>query len=166
MERLWAPWRMRYVEGPKVPRDECVFCVAGAAADDAQTHVLQRGEHSFSILNRYPYNNGHLMVVPYVHASALAEVTDAALAEMMQTAARWTAVMTQVFRTDGFNAGLNLGSAAGAGIKDHLHLHLVPRWNGDTNFMPVVGDVKVLPEELPVTWQRLRDGWRELVDGG
>lgn len=165
MERLWAPWRMDYIIGPKAPAGTCVFCDAAEGGDDAQTHVLQRGAHCFSILNRYPYNNGHLMVVPYVHVSALGEVTDAALAEMMQTAARWTEVLRQQSAIDGCNLGMNLGAAAGAGIRDHLHLHLVPRWHGDTNFISVIGEARVLPEELPVTWERLRAGWCELVGG-
>ncbi len=163
MDQLWAPWRMTYIEGPKQPGGQCVFCAARDAADDAAVHVLHRGKLCFAILNRYPYNNGHLMVVPHEHAGSLAEVTDAGLAEMIQLASRWTEVVRAVMHCDGFNLGFNLGSAAGAGIRDHLHLHLVPRWQGDTNFMPVVGNVKVVPEELDQTWRKLRAAWSQMA---
>ncbi|MCC7492774.1 MAG: HIT domain-containing protein [Fimbriimonadaceae bacterium] len=159
MDRLWAPWRMSYITAPKEATSECVFCRAAAAGDDAAYQVLMRGQLCYAILNRYPYNNGHLMVVPYDHVADLTEVSDAGLAEMLQLAARWTAVLRQQMRCAGFNLGFNLGSAAGAGIRDHLHLHLVPRWDGDTNFMPVVGEAKVLPETLDETWQKLSAAW-------
>lgn len=159
MKRLWAPWRMRYVVGEKKPGGGCVFCAAAAGNCDETCYVLSRGEECFSILNTFPYNPGHIMVVPYRHAGWLSEVSDAALSEMMQSAARWTAVLREVLRAAGVNVGLNLGPAAGAGIADHLHLHLVPRWLGDTNFMPVIGETRVLPEELPDTFAKLRAGW-------
>lgn len=152
---------MAYVEAPKLPSSGCVFCAARETEDDAGLHVLVRGEECFSILNLFPYNNGHLMVVPYEHVSSLEDVSTAAQAEMMSTASRWLTVMREVMSAEGFNLGLNLGTAAGAGIKDHLHLHLVPRWNGDTNFMPVVGGTKVMPEMLDRTYGKLLAGWRE-----
>ncbi|NUQ00498.1 MAG: HIT domain-containing protein [Armatimonadetes bacterium] len=160
MDRLWAPWRMTYIESPKKPVAGCVFCLAPDSADDSERQVLVRGDCCFAMLNRYPYNNGHLMVVPYEHASRLSEVSPEAQAEMMRMATGWTEVLADLMKAEGFNLGLNLGAAAGAGIKDHLHLHIVPRWHGDTNFMPVVGQTKVMPEELSVTWQRLRAAWR------
>lgn len=160
MDRLWAPWRRSYVVGDKP--EGCVFCAAAAGEEPVATLVLARGEHCFSLMNAYPYNNGHLMVLPYDHIAALAEVSVAAQTEMMQTAARWTQVMAATMGCDGFNVGLNLGAAAGAGIAEHLHLHVVPRWAGDTNFMPVVGGTKVLPEALEVTADRLRGAFAAL----
>jgi len=151
---------MSYVEGPKRPSSGCVFCHARETADDAKLHVLVRGPECFSVLNLYPYNNGHLMVVPYEHVSSLDEVSPTAQAEMMMTASRWVTVVREVMKAEGFNLGLNLGAAAGAGIKDHLHLHLVPRWGGDTNFMPVVGGTKVMPELLDRTYEKLLAGWQ------
>ena len=170
MDRLWAPWRGKYVTGESKPVG-CVFCAAAAATEALPDGdlpdsgpgelVLARGEHVLAILNRYPYNNGHLMVVPYVHASRLAEVCAEARSEMMEVAAAWTEVLTALMRADGFNVGFNLGAAAGAGLADHLHLHIVPRWQGDTNLMPVVGGVKVVPEALDTSCARLRAAWRE-----
>jgi len=168
MDRLWAPWRGSYVTGEAKPVG-CVFCAAATAAvagadlpaSGPGELVLARGEHVFAILNRYPYNNGHLMVVPYEHASRLSQVCAAARAEMMEQAAEWTEVMAALMKADGFNVGYNLGAAAGAGLADHLHLHIVPRWQGDTNLMPVVGGVKVMPEALETSCARLRAAWRE-----
>jgi ATP adenylyltransferase len=164
MERLWAPWRRTYVVGTAA-RHDCVFCAAAAEGLD-HALVVARGQTCFSIMNAYPYNNGHLMVVPYVHAAALDEVCAATRAEMMETAARWTSVLRVTMNTEGFNVGLNLGSAGGAGIAGHLHLHVVPRWTGDTNFMPVVGATKVLPEALETTAERLRAAWRAATPDG
>jgi ATP adenylyltransferase len=164
MERLWAPWRLNYVTGGENKDDRprpkgCIFCDKpdeGEAAD-AENLIVSRGPSCFVILNAFPYNNGHLMVVPYRHVSAPAELNPDESAEMMATAARMTEVLDAVYRPNGYNIGINVGSAAGAGIAAHLHLHVVPRWNGDTNFMPVVGEVKVLPETLARTHQRVRE---------
>lgn len=161
MERLWAPWRMRYVVGPKRPAGVCVFCAAAEAAEDGPVYVLARGERCFSVLNAFPYNNGHLMVLPYEHVSRLDALAPETHAELLTTASAWTTVIGETMNTDGFNLGLNLGGAAGAGIADHLHLHVVPRWNGDTNFMPVTGGLRVMPEDLSETYERLRLGWVE-----
>ena len=155
MKRLWAPWRMGYVAGPR-PSGECVFCEAPRAGDDRARLVLQRGEHGYLILNAYPYVSGHLMAVVYRHIAALDEATRDELTELMTLASRATALLGAEYGADGFNVGLNLGRAAGAGIAEHLHLHVVPRWNGDANFMAVVGEVRVLPEALTVTYDRLR----------
>jgi ATP adenylyltransferase len=160
MERLWAPWRRAYVTGER-PVGGCIFCAAPEQADEAASLVLARGENCFAILNAFPYNNGHLMVVPYGHTGELAALAPATLAEMMAAAARWTTVMAAVMGAEGFNVGFNLGAAAGAGLAEHVHLHVVPRWHGDTNLMPVVGGVKVLPEALETTRDRLRAAWRE-----
>lgn len=153
---------MKYIVGPKQPEDGCVFCRA-PAEEDAVCHVLSRGEQCYVLLNKYPYNNGHLMVVPYRHVSALTELDRETLGEMMRLAADWTGVIAADMNAEGYNLGINLGAAAGAGIRDHVHLHLVPRWHGDTNFMPVVGDTKVMPEDLDATWKRLRAAWDRYV---
>jgi ATP adenylyltransferase len=183
MDRLWTPWRYAYVTGaptgmtrPGVPEAlsawpgdlHCVFCNMLAAVDyaiahgmereeaEAAAYILDRGETCFLVLNAFPYNNGHLMVVPYEHESSLAALPAATATEMMQQARRVERVMHSVYRPKGLNLGLNLGAAAGAGVADHLHLHAVPRWNADTNFMSVVGETRILPELLSESWQRLR----------
>ena len=154
MDRLWAPWRMAYIApsedetGAASARPDCIFCAFPAENEDAARLIVTRGETCFVILNAYPYNNGHLMVVPYRHVAQIADLTPAEQAELLALAARMTRTLAAVSRPDGYNLGMNLGSAAGAGIADHLHLHVVPRWDGDTNFLPVVGNVKVLPESL------------------
>lgn len=155
MKRLWAPWRMAYVTGSRAP-DGCVLCAAPNAGDDPAQLVLHRGAHGYLILNAYPYAAGHLMAVVYRHISTLAEATPEELAELMTLATRATTVLGAEYGPAGFNVGLNLGPAAGAGIADHLHLHVVPRWSGDANFVTVIGGVRVLPEALDVTYDRLK----------
>ena len=163
MERLWSPWRLAYVTAVHTPSD-CIFCDAFSRADAEL--VLLRGRTCFVILNLYPYNNGHLMVVPTRHVATLARLTDAEQAEVM-TMTRWAEVaLTEAFHPQGLNVGINLGQAAGAGVEGHLHVHLVPRWAGDTNFMSVVGQVRVLPEELGQTAARLRPIFERLAQEG
>lgn len=140
---------------PSPTHPSCIFCAFPAENNDAARLILLRGETCFVILNAYPYNNGHLMVVPYRHVSRPADLFAAEQAELFGLAARMTTVLDGVSRPDGYNLGMNVGSAAGAGIADHLHLHIVPRWNGDTNFMPVVGEVKVMPESLDQVYAKL-----------
>jgi len=154
-ENLWAPWRIEYVRGPKAPG--CVFCRAlqGEAGSDRESLVLCRGERVFTLLNRYPYTAGHLMVVPRRHVAAMEDLTPAEAAELWAAAVRAKAALEAVFRPEGFNVGLNLGPAAGAGVKDHLHLHVVPRWVGDTNFMPVLGEVHVISQHLTEIYDSL-----------
>ena len=158
MERLWSPWRARYIaSGVDAERDDCVFClIANDPGSDESNFVLHRAQHCFVVLNLYPYISGHLMIVPYLHTSefdsAPKEITD----EMMDMAKRAQAVLREVYSPSGFNLGMNLGVAAGAGIADHLHIHLLPRWSGDTNFMTTVGEARVLPEDLPTTYSKLR----------
>jgi ATP adenylyltransferase len=159
-ERLWSPWRMEYIrrgEGGE-SNQGCVFCDLPAAdpGHDEANHLLVRGEVSFVLLNAFPYNPGHLMVAPYRHVGDYLDLTPDELAEMTALAGRAIRAMREDSEPHGFNLGMNLGQVAGAGIADHLHLHLVPRWGGDTNFMPVVGRTKVLPELLDETWRRLR----------
>ena len=159
MERLWSPWRMAYVSDPgggSGPGTDCIFCAALASADDAASYVLHRGERTFVLLNAFPYNTGHLMIAPQRHMGELEGLDAGARSELIELTARATSILKGVMRPDGFNVGMNLGEVAGAGVPGHLHVHVVPRWSGDTNFMPVVGDTKVLPETLDQTYVKLR----------
>jgi ATP adenylyltransferase len=146
---------MSYVSGSAEPEPGCVLCGIGAAADDREKLVLLRGERSFAVLNLFPYNTAHALIVPYGHGGDLAGLPSETSIEMWQTTQRLVDVIGQEYRPDGFNVGMNLGRVAGAGIPDHLHIHIVPRWNGDTNFMPVTAETKVLPESLEQTWERV-----------
>jgi ATP adenylyltransferase len=154
---LWAPWRLEYV-GSADDDEGCVFCRA-AEGDDEERLVVRRGERAFVLLNKFPYASGHLMVAPFRHGSAFDELSDDEALEVHGLAGRAIAALRAVYRPDGFNAGWNVGRVAGAGIVDHAHLHVVPRWSGDTNFMPVLADVKVLPEHLVETRRRLVEAW-------
>jgi ATP adenylyltransferase len=154
VERLWSPWRLAYVTAPRSGPSPCVFC---EAADGTRGDlVLVRGSRAYVVLNLYPYNNGHLMVVPNRHLSTLGALTADELSELMRFTQDAEAALSEAYRPEGINVGINLGRAAGAGIVDHVHVHLVPRWNGDTNFMSAIGDVRVLPEDLATTVSRLR----------
>jgi ATP adenylyltransferase len=147
---LWAPWRIEYITGPK--EAECIFCAAAASTHSDPAHApIDRSEHCLTILNAYPYAPGHVMVAPVRHVGALEELTDAEMLETMQLARRAILAARRAMTPDGFNTGLNLGKVAGAGIEDHLHLHVVPRWNGDTSFMPVLADTHVMPQALEAT---------------
>jgi ATP adenylyltransferase len=152
--RIWAPWRLDYIKGPKA--DECVFCAKPTEEDDEASYIVHRGRECFVILNAFPYNNGHVMVAPYAHVASLEDLDEAALLEMMILAQRLMAALRAVYGPEGFNVGANLGSAAGAGVRDHVHLHVVPRWAGDTNFMPVIGSTRVLPQSLADSYRALR----------
>jgi ATP adenylyltransferase len=155
MDYLWTPWRYQYVTQSN-DAGRCVFCSAAQSVDDAKTLVVARGEHNLVILNRYPYTSGHVMVVPYQHVATLEELSDAVLVELIGLARRCEKHLRALYRPDGLNLGMNIGKAAGAGIAGHVHLHALPRWTGDTNFMTVVGETRVMPEALEVTWERLR----------
>jgi ATP adenylyltransferase len=157
MDYLWSPWRYPYiaqVHDQKQP--ECVFCDALARRDDAVTLIPYRGKKVFVILNRYPYTSGHVMIVPYAHVAELGLCDAETRAEMMDLAARVENVFVSTYKPDGMNLGMNLGKAAGAGVAGHLHLHALPRWFGDTNFMTVTGETRVHPEELAVTYEKIR----------
>ena len=156
MDRLWSPWRSRYVAGSKPDGDGCFLCGAREAGGDVDAQVVHRGDAAFVILNAYPYNNGHLMVAPNRHVGELEDLEAAERGELMELAMRSVSLLKQAMGPDGFNLGVNLGGAAGAGVPGHLHVHVVPRWGGDTNFMPVVGETKVLPEMLADTDAKLR----------
>lgn len=157
MERIWAPWRMTYITNA-APDDGCIFCRAWAADEDRERLVLLRQEHALIMLNRYPYTCGHLMVAPLRHTAEMDDLSDAELLDLMHGVRRACALLRDVTNPQGFNIGVNLGKAAGAGIEEHLHIHIVPRWNGDTNFMSVTGDVRVIPEGLIATYDRLASG--------
>jgi ATP adenylyltransferase len=161
MDHLWSPWRFDYITGAH-RMSGCVFCNA-ITDGSADPLIVFRGRACFVILNLFPYNNGHLLIVPNRHVATLASASAEELSEMIQLARRAELALTAVYSPEGINAGVNLGKPAGAGILDHLHLHVVPRWNGDTSFMTVVGDTRVLPEELPVTADRLRPVFARLA---
>jgi len=154
MKRLWAPWRMKYIL--KSREKGCFLCDIIQAREDRKNLVLRRGKVCLLVLNRYPYNNGHLMVAPYRHVDTLQAMNDAERSELLALAAASCVALKKAVHPDGFNIGINLGATAGAGLKDHLHLHIVPRWEGDTNFMPVIAGIKVIPQSLDALWRQLR----------
>lgn len=154
MDVLWAPWRLDYILGPKP--DECVFCIPEHEAEDRKRYILARGEHCYVIMNKFPYNNGHLLVTPYRHVSNLTELTPEESNDCMTWLRHSTEVLEKAFAPQGINIGLNLGEAAGAGIAQHMHFQMVPRWTGDASFMAVFGETSVIPEHLESTYDRLR----------
>jgi ATP adenylyltransferase len=162
MEKLFSPWRLRYIASVRRTDKGCVFCHASRSRMDRANLVLHRGRTHFVILNKYPYNNAHLMIVPYEHRSSLRSGATGSLEEMMSLVIRCEEALRAVYRPSGINLGMNLGRSAGAGIAGHYHMHLVPRWDGDTNFMTVVHGTRVIPEALSVTYRRLRP----LLKGG
>lgn len=153
MDFVWSPWRYKYVSSGK--DDSCVFCVGDPSGDDGRL-VLYRGQHNFVIMNLYPYTSGHLMVAPFAHVASITEAEPDHMTELFALARRSTRLLEQVYRPEGFNLGMNLGACAGAGVRDHLHLHVVPRWCGDSNFMSTVGETRVLPEDLSQTFRKLK----------
>ena len=162
MRRIWAGWRMKYILGDKP--NGCVFCQALQGTDDAANHVLYRGDRASLMLNRYPYINGHMLVVPYAHKGDLVDLDAHSLSEMMLLTTKGLRLLRSAMSPHGFNVGLNLGQAAGAGIQDHVHIHVVPRWENDTNFMPVLGDVRVIPEWLDDTYTNLLAALHRMED--
>jgi ATP adenylyltransferase len=164
MDRLWAPWRMEYITSEKDPKEnECFLCVD--PANDADSLVLARKARAFVIMNRYPYSNGHVMVVPNRHTGKIEELTDEELLEMMGFVRILTSVFRDEMNAEGINVGINMGKAAGAGLEEHIHIHMVPRWVGDTNFMPVLGETKVISEHLYATYQKLKKKLDEALRG-
>ena len=154
MDYLWTPWRYAYVSSAgKI--SECVFCEAVKSRDDAKTGIVYRGERCFVILNAYPYTPGHVMVVPYAHLDELQKLPREAAREMMDLSQRMESVLRELYHPDGINLGMNIGKAAGAGIAGHIHMHVLPRWVADANFLSVVGETRILPETLDVTWKRI-----------
>jgi ATP adenylyltransferase len=159
MENMWSPWRMKYVTDSD-NSGGCVFCSAPTQNDGVANLIVHRGKDCYTILNRYPYTSGHLMVVPYAHVSSIELLTPEVRAEMMEMVNTAIGVLRAVYKPDGFNVGINMGEAAGAGIAEHAHIHIVPRWLGDTNFMSSVGGTRVIPEDLSTTWQRVQAAWQ------
>ena len=153
MQEIWAPWRMGYIESAKP--DGCLLCQKPAEGNDAAAFILYRGRFNYVMLNAYPYNPGHLMIIPYRHIPALDELKPEERNEHFDIVSRAVTVLRDAVSPQGFNIGINLGAIAGAGIDDHIHTHVVPRWQGDTNFMPVLADVRVLPEALAATYAKL-----------
>jgi ATP adenylyltransferase len=153
--RIWAPWRLAYVSDDSKDTDECIFCAKPRADDDEANLIVHRGEHCFVILNLYPYTNGHLMVAPYEHVGALQEIPAATLAEMMAFAQTAMRRLEDVYGPQGYNVGFNQGRIAGAGVEHHIHMHVVPRWAGDNNFMPVIADTKVMPQTIEQSYAAL-----------
>ncbi len=164
MDRLWTPWRYQYItnesgekSGEGDSSTSCIFCTLSQqdSTHDERNYILHRARHNFIVLNLYPYTSGHLLIIPYEHTSELDSVTKAATDELMELAKRTQTVLREAYRPDGFNLGMNLGRAAGAGVAAHIHLHVMPRWAGDANFMSTVGETRVLPEDLPTTYRKL-----------
>lgn len=163
MDHLWSPWRYTYVStADSVPggKDSCLFCRVAASSDDGGNLVVLRAGRSFILLNRYPYSTGHLLIAPFEHVASLEEAGTESLEEMMRLAQRAEAALRAVYRPEGMNFGFNLGRCAGAGVAGHIHMHALPRWSGDTSFMTTVGETRVLPEDLNVTYRRLSSALR------
>jgi len=154
MDYLWTPWRYAYVSGA-TKTDTCIFCDAPKQTDE-ESRIVHRGSHCFVILNTFPYTNGHIMIVPYAHLDELRKLPPDAAQEMMALTQQMEIVLRDLYRPDGLNLGMNLGKAAGAGVAGHIHMHVLPRWVADANFLSVVGETRVLPESLDVTWERMR----------
>jgi ATP adenylyltransferase len=155
MERLWTPWRLQYVSSAEQPAG-CLFCTLSERQDDERSLLVKRGRQAFVLLNLYPYNTGHVMIAPYAHTADFAALAPEIGAEILALTQRVIGALSAEYEPDGFNVGMNLGRVAGAGIPDHLHVHVVPRWNGDTNFMPITAQTKVMPETLAQTYARLQ----------
>jgi ATP adenylyltransferase len=157
-ERIWAPWRLEYVkDASKDSEAECIFCAKPAAGDDEGNLIVHRGERCFVILNLFPYTNGHLMVAPFDHLGSITELPAETIAEMMELAQRAMRGLEDRYAPHGYNVGFNQGRVAGAGVEHHIHMHVVPRWGGDTNFMPVLADTRVMPQSLEQSYETLRD---------
>ena len=162
MTNLWAPWRMQFIEDLKNKKDGCIFCELALPGDDRERLVLHRGKVSYIVMNRFPYNNGHVLITPYRHIAALNGLTKDEHQEMLQLAGQSVEIMSKAIEAEGFNCGINLGRAAGAGVVDHVHLHVVPRWVGDTNFLPVMSETRSMPEYLQNTYDRLAGEFKKI----
>lgn len=157
MDHLFSPWRYRYLAAEKKP-EGCVFCAIQAETEDEKNLIVHRGQHNFVVLNRYPYTSGHVMVVPYAHGSSLLDVPEETAAELMTLTRAAEGCLRTVYRPDGINVGMNMGESAGAGIAGHIHMHVLARWYGDSNFMTTIAETRVVPEDLDVTWRRVKNG--------
>jgi ATP adenylyltransferase len=159
MKHIWSPWRMEYVE-KSTEQGRCLFCDQLAQSDGLENLILHRGQHAFVILNRYPYTNGHMMVVPFEHKPSFDALDEKVLSEVMILASEALVVLREAYGAESFNVGANIGTAAGAGVADHVHMHVLPRWKGDTSFMTTTGEVRVIPEALESTYARLQAVWK------
>ena len=164
MENLWAPWRMKYIQTVDKKDEGCIFCTKPQQTEDRNNLILLRGKRCFILMNLFPYNNGHLMVIPYQHTSDILTLPTETAAELWEGVCLCKQALTAAFRPDAFNIGMNLGRTAGAGIDQHVHMHVVPRWNGDTNFMPVVGKTKVISQGIEETYDQLLPHFKALVE--
>ena len=162
MKKIFAPWRYKYIKNPD--SEGCIFCRAASSNDDRKSGVLFRGEFSFVIMNKYPYNNGHIMVAPYKHTGNFGEMNENEMLEMSLFLRKWQEVIKKAMKPEGFNIGMNIGRIAGAGFEDHLHYHLVPRWSGDTNFMPIIGVTKVVPISIDEAYDILLEAHKEVSE--
>jgi len=161
MDRLWSPWRYHYVSTVS-PGDECIFCAKAREDRDEENLILHRGRLNYALLNLFPYTTGHLMITPYRHVAQLEDLAEEEAAEMMQLARLAVRCLREVYRPQGFNLGMNLGECAGAGIAGHLHMHVLPRWTGDANFMTTIAETRVMPEDLRETWRKLSAAFARL----
>jgi ATP adenylyltransferase len=155
MDKIWAPWRKEYITNEK-PRD-CIFCSKPRSRQDKKNFIIKRTKFSFSMLNIFPYNNGHIMVAPFKHTKDLQDLNDREILDLISLVKQTCAVLSKILKPKGFNIGMNIGKLSGAGFSEHLHIHIVPRWEGDTNFMPVISDTKVISESLSSLYQRFKD---------
>src|SRR4051794_8317553 len=158
MDRLWSPWRYRYVSKAE-PSDACIFCVKSQSDQDEENLIVWRGKLNFALLNLYPYTSGHLMVAPYQHVATLEEAPEETVLEMMALTRTAQRHLRQIYRPSGYNLGMNIGESAGAGVAGHIHMHVLPRWSGDANFMTTVAETRVIPEDLSTAWRKLRDAF-------
>ena len=159
MKSLWAPWRMEFILEPKKPG--CVFCTLPKETDDRKNLIIWRRQNVFAILNKYPYNTGHVMVVPNTHAATLKTLDTPVLSQLMETTSEVISALEHIYEPNGFNIGMNLGLAGGAGIADHIHMHVIPRWHGDTNFMPILSETKAIPQHLAVTFDKFSEYFKK-----
>ena len=162
MDHLWSPWRYQYLTAARAPADGCIFCRMAAEQNkgsDERNLIVYRGVSNFVVLNRFPYTSGHLMVVPYAHAAQLNAIEEAVASELMRLTRTAEGHLRNVYRPNGLNIGMNIGESAGAGIAGHIHMHVLPRWFGDSNFMTTIGETRILPEDLDVTWKRLSEAF-------
>lgn len=162
LKQLWAPWRMAFIKKQAPSNTDCVFCTLPQQNSDSGNLILYRASHAFVIMNKFPYNNGHLMVIPFKHTADFLSLNQVEKSELMDLLQHCTQALTKAYRPEGFNIGMNLGAAGGAGIREHLHFHVVPRWLGDTNFMPVLADTKSMPQHLSESYQQLEPYFRSL----
>ncbi|NBT59653.1 HIT domain-containing protein, partial [bacterium] len=162
LKQLWAPWRMVFIKGGEKQLSGCIFCELPQQDQDSRNLILYKGQHTFVILNKYPYNNGHLMVIPRKHTADLNALSAEEQSDLMIYTNHCISALKQTYKPEGFNIGMNLGAAGGAGIREHLHFHIVPRWTGDTNFMPVLADTKSMPQHLDESFEQLQPYFRRL----